>query len=202
MPAPSHHPTRERLVVTVAAMLDEVPPEKLLVDDILLRSGVSKGSMYYHFEDVGHLLDVAYVHRFAQHVDANIEWLAALLATTDSPESFYEGLRELTNMSQAPERAGARMERARVLGMAAHNDRLRALLAVEQQRLTDALADLVREAQAKGWITADVSARGIAVFIQAYTLGQIVNDVTDDSVPYEEWTALIDHVTRRSFTAE
>jgi hypothetical protein len=68
--------------------------------------------------------------------------------------------------------------------------------------LTDALADLVREAQAKGWITADVSARGIAVFIQAYTLGQIVNDVTDDSVPYEEWTALIDHVTRRSFTAE
>jgi AcrR family transcriptional regulator len=194
----SHHPTRERLVATLVSMLDENPPEKWHVDDVLLRSGVSKGSMYYHFEDFSDLIDAAFVYRFSQHVDANIEWISGLLATADSRDSFFDGLHQLTVATQGKDRAAIRMERARVLGMAAHNERLRALLAHEQGRLTGALTDLVREAQAKGWLSVDVDSHALAVFIQAYTLGQIVNDVTEDEMSRDAWVSLIDRIVARA----
>lgn len=194
----SHHPTRERLVVTLVSMLDENPPEKWHVDDVLLRSGVSKGSMYYHFEDFSDLIDAAFVYRFSQHVDANIEWISALLATADSRDSFFDGLHQLTVVTQGEDRAAIRMERARVLGMAAHNERLRGSLAHEQGRLTGALTDLVREAQTKGWLSVDVDPHALAVFIQAYTLGQIVNDVTEDEMSRDAWVTLIDRIVARA----
>jgi AcrR family transcriptional regulator len=198
MPRETNHPTRERLVATLAAIMDEVPPEKVQVDDVLLRSGVSKGSMYYHFENFGELMDAAFVRRFSQSVDANIAWISSLLATSDSRETFLAGLFELTRMTQGPERAANRLERARVLGVAAHNIRLRQLLEVEQSRLTEALTDLVREAQSKGWLATDIDPRAVAVFIQAYTLGQIVNDVSDQAMADEAWVALIDRVLTRA----
>jgi AcrR family transcriptional regulator len=198
MRAKNHHPTRERLIVTLVEMLDENPPEKWHVEDVLLRSGISKGSMYYHFEDFSDLIDAAFVYRFSQHVDTNIEWISRLLATSDSQESFFDGLHQLTVVTQGSDRAAIRMERARVLGMAAHNERLRAMLAHEQGRLTGALTDLVREAQAKGWLSSDVDAHAVAVFIQAYTLGQIVNDVTDDEMSRDAWIMMIDRIVARA----
>ena len=194
MPREKNHPTRERLVVTLAEIMDEVPPEKVQVDDVLLRSGVSKGSMYYHFEDFGELIDAAFVRRFGQNVDANIAWISTLLATADSRDTFLNGLFELTRMTQGPDRAANRLERARVLGMAAHNPHLRSMLAAEQGRLTEALTDLVREAQSKGWLSTAVEPHAVAVFIQAYTLGQIVNDVADHAMSDDAWIALIDGV--------
>lgn len=194
----SHHPTRERLVTTLVSMLDENPPEKWHVDDVLLRSGISKGSMYYHFEDFSDLIEAALVRRFSQHVDAHIEWISTLLATADSRDTFFDGLHQLTVVTQGDDRAAIRLERARVLGMAAHNERLRAVLAHEQGRLTGALTDLVREAQAKGWLSIDVDPCAVAVFIQAYTLGQIVNDVTDDEMSRDAWVMLIDRIVTRA----
>ena len=198
MAAKNHHPTRERLIVTLVEMLDEHPPEKWHVDDVLLRSGVSKGSMYYHFEDFSDLINAASVYRFSQHVDTSIEWIAGLLAMADSQESFFEGLHQLTVLTQGDDRVAIRMERARVLGMTAHDEQLRAMLAYEQGRLTGALTDLVREAQAKGWLSSDVDAQVLAVFIQAYTLGQIVNDVTDHEMSRVAWVMLIDRIVTRA----
>jgi hypothetical protein len=57
---------------------------------------------------------------------------------------------------------------------------------------------LVREAQAKGWLSSDVDAHVLAVFIQAYTLGQIVNDVTDNGMSRDAWVMLIDRIVTRA----
>jgi AcrR family transcriptional regulator len=192
------HPTRERLIDTMISLLDQKAPEQINVDEVLSVSGISKGSLYHHFEDFSDLLEVAYLRRFAAYVDLSSEAIAEVIATSTSRDEMLTGLRAITRRTQAPDLASVRLERLRAIGLAGGNDRFRARLAVEQQRLTDALADLVREAQVKGWFRSDFPPHVVAVFVQAYTLGLVLDEITESPVDNDEWVAFIDHMLTAS----
>lgn len=194
MPRSTPHPTRERLIATMADLLDQKAPEQINVDEVLNVSGISKGSLYHHFEDFSDLLEVAYLRRFAAYVDLSSDSIAEIIATSTSRDELLNGLREITRRTQAPDLASLRLERLRAIGLAGGNERFRARLAVEQQRLTDALADLVREAQVKGWCRPDFDPHVIAVFIQAYTLGRVLDEISENPVDNDQWVAFIDHM--------
>jgi AcrR family transcriptional regulator len=198
--ASASHPTRERLIDTVVTMLDGDHPDKINVEDVLLQSGISKGSLYHHFTDFNDLIESAFVRRFTRTVDGNIEAIATLVTQADSKASFVEGLHRITEQSQAVERAPFRFERARALGMAGWNPRFRESLGAEQRRLTEALTDLFREAQHKGWLNQDFDPHAAAVFIQAYTLGQVVNDIDEQSMSREAWNSLIHSIVENVFS--
>ena len=51
--------------------------------------------------------------------------------------------------------------------------------------------DLFIEAQNKGWMSENVDARAAAVFVQAYTVGRVVDDIAPDKVDPEAWINLI-----------
>lgn len=157
-------------------------------------SGISKGSLYHHFEDFSDLLEVAYLRRFAAFVDSSSESIAEVVATSTNREEMLTGLRGITRRTQAPDLASLRLERLRSIGLAGGNERFRVRLAVEQQRLTDALADLVREAQLKGWFRSEFSPNVVAVFVQAYTLGRVLDEISESPIDNDEWVAFIDHM--------
>ncbi len=188
------HPTRERLIDTMISLLDQKAPENINVDEVLSVSGISKGSLYHHFEDFSDLLEVAYLRRFAAFVDSSSESIAEVVATSTSREEMLTGLRGITRRTQAPDLASLRLERLRCIGLAGGNERFRVRIAVEQQRLTDALADLVREAQLKGWFRSDFSPNVVAVFVQAYTLGRVLDEISESPIDNDEWVAFIDHM--------
>lgn len=192
------HPTRERLIDTMTGLLDEKAPEAIIVDEVLAVSGISKGSLYHHFEDFSDLLEMAYLRRFAAFVDASSASIAEVIATSTSRDEMLTRLREITRRTQSPELASVRLERVRAIMLAGGNERFRVRLAVEQQRLTDALADLVRESQAKGWFSSDFPPHVVAVFVQAYTLGRVLDEIAENSVDNEQWVAFIDHVLAAS----
>jgi AcrR family transcriptional regulator len=198
MPRSTPHPTRERLIATMADLLDKKAPEQINVDEVLNVSGISKGSLYHHFEDFSDLLEVAYLRRFAAYVDLSSDSIAEIIATSTSRDELLNGLREITRRTQAPDLASLRLERLRAIGLAGGNERFRARLAVEQQRLTDALADLVREAQVKGWCRPDFDPHVIAVFIQAYTLGRVLDEISESPIDNDQWVAFIDHMVSAS----
>ena len=62
------HPTKQILLETTVALLDELPSDEVTSDTVLRRSGISKGSLYHHFPDYGHLIDDAErgIHRTEQ----------------------------------------------------------------------------------------------------------------------------------------
>lgn len=197
----SPHPTRERLIDTVVVMLDGDHPDKINVDDVLLKSGISKGSLYHHFEDFNDLIESALVRRFSRTVDSNIDAITTLVAQATSQQDLLDGLHQITIATQAQDRAPMRFERARALGMAGWNPRFQRVLGEEQRRLTEALTDLFREAQHKGWMNGTFDPHAAAVLIQAYTLGQVVNDVDDEPMSRDAWNALIRRLVERVFVA-
>ena len=194
------HPTRERLLLTTVELMDTENPEKVGVEMVLEKSGISKGSLYHHFEDFPSLLEAALVYRFHRVVDSSIALIANTVATATTREEFFADMEKVTAITHSREMTAIRFERARALGHAGTSERFKEALGVEQQRLTLAFADLVREAQSQGWVTRDIDPMATAVFIQAYTIGKLIDEVTAEPVDEQEWLKLIHRMVERTFT--
>ena len=190
MPQPIH-PTKTRLIETAAEILETKFPEDIAVDEILDKSGISKGSLYHHFEDLGELLEAAQVYRYAAWVDRSIGLIVPVLSSAKTRDDIIEGLRVLTQYTQSEEYRVTRFSRARTLANSETSPRFQKALGIEQDRLTAALEDLVAEAKNKGLFREHLNARVIAVFIQSYTLGKIVDDIVPTAVAQQEWDNFI-----------
>lgn len=189
--AKTSHPTRDRLIDTMVELLDGSDPEHITADQVLSTSGVSKGSLYHHFEDFEDLLEAALIARFSVNVDATIDALSNIIATVNSRDEAIEALRTLNVFNQAQSRSNFRLERARAAGLTYSSPRFHEALGAEQQRLTDAFTDLFKEAQNKNWMSTNLDARAAAVFIQAYTVGRVVDDIAPEKVDPDAWIDLI-----------
>lgn len=185
------HPTKTRLIETTAELLEKQFPQEIQVDEILEKSGISKGSLYHHFEDLGELLEAAQVFKYAAWVDRSIGLIVPVLSSVKTREEIIEGLAVLTKYTQSSEYRATRFYRARTLANSEVSDRFRKALGIEQDRLTAALEDLVAEAKNKGLFKTHLDNRVIAVFIQSYTLGKIVDDIVPSPIFQETWDGFI-----------
>ena len=185
------HPTKSRLIETTAELLNTKFPQDIAVDEILDKSGISKGSLYHHFEDLGELLEAAQIARYAVWVDRSIGFMTPLLSEAKTPADMIESLRKATVFTQSKEYMATRFQRARTLANSETSPRFQKALGVEQDRLTTALEDLVAEAKNKGLFRKDLDTRVIAIFIQSYTLGKIIDDIAPTPVSQEKWDEFI-----------
>lgn len=185
------HPTKSRLIETTAELLDTKFPQDIAVDEILDKSGISKGSLYHHFEDLGELLEAAQIARYAVWVDRSIGFMTPLLSEAKTTADMIESLRKATVYTQSKEYMATRFQRARTLANSETSPRFQKALGIEQDRLTTALEDLVAEAKNKGLFRKDLDTRVIAIFIQSYTLGKIIDDIVPTPVSQEKWDEFI-----------
>ena len=192
----STHGTREKLVATAVQLLEELPPEQVTSALLLERSGVSKGSLYHFFQDFQELLDEAYLRRFRGRIDEDLAAVRSLVGSSSSSTEFFEQVHAITLATQSADRAANRFERARVLAIAEHDPRLRVRLGEMQRELNEGFSESIAAAQAKGWLTSDVPARAIAVFMQAYTLGVLIEDVSAEPLDKGVWADLIARIAR------
>lgn len=197
----SFHPTKRLLTETVVDLLSTKKPNEILADEVLELSGVSKGSMYHHFEDLQQLVETAQVFRYSQWIDASIEFLTKYVAKARTQEELRNALRILTEQTQSDERKDSRAERAQALAACMQNPRMAKQMGAETQRLTDAIADVTEEVKNKGLFRSDINSKALATFIQAYTLGKLVNDYNPTGVAESEWNDFIMNIVEHTFMA-
>lgn len=185
------HPTKVRLIETTAELLETQFPEDIQVDEILEKSGISKGSLYHHFEDLSELLEAAQVMRYSAWVDRSIGLIVPVLSNAKDRDGVIQGLKTLTIYTQSSDYKATRFTRARALANSVTSPRFQQALGLEQERLTTALEDLVEEAKNKGLFKPHLDARIVAVFIQSYTLGKIVDDIVPEPMGQENWDNFI-----------
>jgi AcrR family transcriptional regulator len=194
-----NHPTREKLIETATHLLKSLHPGEISSEMVLTESGISKGSLYHHFEDLEHLIETALLARYARWVSVNVDVMTKILTQAKSTEDIYLGLVEVTKASQDRKLKSERFFRAEVLTRANNSPRLALQLQLLQDQLTESLTDLVREAQERGFFRKSNDAKSIAVMVQAYTLGKIVDDSSNNPVDQEQYAELINSIVKNVF---
>lgn len=196
------HPTKEKLIATMVFLMDEHALSNIQVDDVLRESNISKGSLYHHFENFDELVEAALIQRFASSVDLSIELVSGAVNGAKTAEEFVAKIIEVTTVTQGRDRSKFRLERARVIGLSVNSPRLLEHLEQEQDRLTAAMADVVREGQEKGWVNKTFDAKTIAVFMQAYTIGRVIDDVAsqDQHIDSLDWNDVVNAAVKSLLT--
>ena len=190
------HPTKVHLTEAASTLIDEFGSQGFTVEQLLEKSNISKGSLYHHFEDFHDVIMQAQVSRFARYVEDDITALTNVLLAASSREDMFGRLDLISRATHDPARSVRRADRIEILAGSRHSEKMKNALAPTQARLTGAIADLVREMQAKEFVSEDLDPAAVAVFIQAYSLGLIVNDVSNEPIDLEEWHAMISRMTR------
>lgn len=186
------HPTKLALIDTTVALIDELGPTGFKVEDVLERSGISKGSMYHHFTDFTDLIEAAQIARFAAYVQEDIDGLSRLMQTTKTKDQLLGNLGMLARAVHSPERRRRRMERALIIGASANSERIAKALGIEQQRLTDSMCDIIREVANRGWLREGIQPEALATFILAYSFGKVLDDITENPLDPEQWAIVVD----------
>jgi AcrR family transcriptional regulator len=193
------HPTKGLLQETAINLIDEFGPQGFTVETLLETSKISKGSLYHHFHDFSDVIEQAQVARFSRYVDQDIMLLVGLLKSATSREDLESKFALIVQGAGMPGRDASRADRAAILGMARHSKKLADGLAIEQQRVTDVLTDIAREMQERGWINKDLDAAVVATFVQAYSMGFVLNDITTNPISIEQWSSFISFMLGKIF---
>lgn len=194
-----HHPTKSKLIEAATALLKKYKSGEISVEMVLAESNISKGSLYHHFESLDDLIEMALLARYAKWVDINVVTMSHILVNAKSSKDIYSGLVEVTERSQDRSLSKERFFRAETLAKANSSPRFAKKLQDLQQQLTDSLTDLIREAQEKNFYDKSNDPKAVAVFIQAYTLGKIVDDMSSNQVNQENYNSLINKIIKEVF---
>jgi AcrR family transcriptional regulator len=186
------HPTAEQLIAAALELMKSKPLDKVTVEEVLNNSGVARSSLYHHFEDFHHLMEVALIRRFTKDTDAAIAQLFTTADDTDSFDRAREVIHEWSHFIQDVGRRQNRMARIVAIATADRNERFRDMLSKEQQRITDGYAEVFRIGQERGWINPRLTPVFLATLLQAYTVGRALDDVSANSISNEEWLSGID----------
>lgn len=186
------HPTRLQIIDVTAEILKSKGLDRLHIDDVLEATGLTRGALYHHFDNVDDLVESALIATYSEGVNINIGYVRDLLATATTFAEFRDGvLRANVLYSQNNRLRDVRRLRAHAMAVAEAGSRMALALADEQQRLTDEYVAVITEAQAKGWLRKDIEPLALAVFIQAYSFGAIVDDVSHDHLDADSWARII-----------
>ena len=186
------HPTRLQIVEAAATILKSVGVGGFHVDDVLAVTGLTRGAVYHHFDNVDHLVESALLATYAEGVGTNIAIVQGVMASATTPSEFRDGvLGANTVYARNQALRAVRTLRAHALAATASADRLAAAVAKEQQRLTDAYVAMIAQAQDRGWVRPEIVPESLAVFIQAYSFGVIIDDVSERHVEPEAWATII-----------
>ena len=188
---------RRQLIGACEKLLRLYSSSEITAAMLLTEANVARGTLYHHFTSVSALVESTMLEAFSKHVDANIVALRTLVDQSANKTVFADGLRQVTKVSQSAARIETRFARARLIVYSERRTALRIMLAREQERLTKSIEDIVVTSQKKGWVKRSVKPRAVAVLIQAYTLGKIVDDVAETRMPEADWNTLIDEVVIR-----
>lgn len=177
------------------AVLDEVGDRLLAGDEAQIRipdiceaTGVNYGSVYHHFGSREGVIDAAYNMLFSRFADEDIQLLRLVSERASNVEDYVASMSALSGtFISGSERARRRAIRVRILAASLTRPQLRELIGESQQRLTAELMCIAQVGQERGWLRNDLSARSIAVALQALIVGRVVDDVSTAPIDPEEW---------------
>ena len=188
------HATHRALIDSGVELAKEFGMYGFTVEQLLTKSGISKGSLYHHFEDFVDLVECVQVRIFTEYVELDISAIQRALDAATDRDKFVNLISLITRTALQPQRSTSRIQRARIISATQGRDRFAARIGHEQKLLNDQMKRVISVGQERGWIPPHFDAHALALFVQGYAFGLILNDVTEERVGAEEMAVVIDSV--------
>jgi AcrR family transcriptional regulator len=186
--------TAETLLEVTVRLLEQHGEAGLRLEDVLAEAGASPSSLYHHYGSRDGLVEAARTAMFTRFAATDIALLRQAVESVNTGPELLQVLLAVNQETQSMARAESRRRRIAVLGSAADRPALWEALGREQARLTAAVADVIADAQERGLVRRDVDPVAAATFIQAYTIGRVLSDMSAEPVDPDDWVHLIDLV--------
>jgi AcrR family transcriptional regulator len=175
--------SRLRLIDSTLFMIDRDGIDGARLRDIVEHAGMTTGSLYWFFKNRRALINAALAERFVRKMRNLTDLVAdAFILNADSSDPFLI-LNEITVHPDLPDRINARAERVQVLAAALEDPVLAKHVADIQRQLLNQISDIVKEAQIKKIVRADVDPYSVAVMMQSTAIGLVSIDLAKDLMP-------------------
>ena len=174
---------RLRLIDSTLFMIDRDGIDGARLKDIVEHADMTTGSLYWFFKNRRALINAALAERFVRKMRSLTDLVAdAFSRQADSSDPFLI-LNEITVQPNQPDRVDARAERVQVLAAALEDPVLAKHVADIQRQLLNQISDIVKEAQIRKIVRADVDPYAVAVMMQSTAIGLASIDLAKDLMP-------------------
>ena len=188
------HATHRALIDCGVDLAREFGMYGFTVEQLLTKSGISKGSLYHHFEDFNDLVECVQVRIFSEYVALDISAIQRALDAATDRQKFFELISLITRTAVQPQRTVSRLQRARIISATEGRERFAARIGEEQKLLNDQMTQVISVGQERGWIVPYLDAHALAIFVQGYAFGLLLNDVAAEKIVSEDWVAVIEMI--------
>jgi len=166
--------------------------DALRIEDVCERVGVTKGSLYWHFNDRNGLIHEALLEQLFRMADEQMQNLSEAIDASASRDDYLARVLGAFVDPFDPTEVAGRWSRLDLLTATRHDEELAALMADVQRRQQRHMADLMMKASENGILRADVDPKSIAAALSAISLGSVnLSLLGDDGPTPEAWLKLM-----------
>lgn len=191
---PQSTPTLEMIIAEARTIIEERGENGLRVAELADRCNVAVGLLYHYFTDRQAIIAEVRARQYIQIVRDDIDRVSIAVEGHGSESDLLDAaLRSFGATLDDALRRRARWNRLAILAASEHNEVLRDRVRSEQERSGAELVAVLEQAQRDGVVRTDISARAIALLVEAVPLGTVLADVNPTMAPtQEEWARLIE----------
>jgi AcrR family transcriptional regulator len=198
----SGRPDRRELLLRAAVRhLETESAASLRVGAIAEEAAVAVGLINHYFGSRDGLIAAAQQRRIVGATQQDIAGSRDALAGAADLDELMGGIRRVARHTIDRRRADIRLSRFSAVATAHGRPEARDAIGETLSELIDAMADLIADAQARGIVKGRRSPRGLATFIQAYSLGLLVHDLDPTPSDDEELLDIAMDAIRAIFSA-
>ena len=185
------HKTKRALINAVLQIMDGVPSTPVSMADVLEATGLTSGAVYYHFDDFPDVIDHALVDIYSSYTQNGIAGLAEIISQSSSVDEAKDALAKLIQVRHGDTQAKLRAAVAWIAAQATFQPSLQEKLGPAQLEMTKQISATISAGQDKGLVRKNRDPYALAVFIQAYALGRIIDDLAGRQMHSQAWTDLV-----------
>ena len=187
------HPTRIKIIAAATELMKKKGVAEFHIDDLMAATGLTRGAVYHHFENVGDVIEGTLLAIYTEGVEENINQVRQVLATATTFDEFRNGVvRSNRYFIENKKLRLVRKLRAHAMAATATSKELSKAIALKQNDITSEYISVIVEAQEQGWVRPDLDSASLAVFIQAYSFGIIVDDISQNQVDTDSLARIIE----------
>jgi len=184
------HPTAQKLVDTVIEMLEETSYNNIKSENVLARSGISRGPMYHHFENFDDLIETAQTQIYARYAGGAVVAIRSVIAKQIDPWLAREEIGVLIRIKANQSTKILRWQCLGVLHNAASVQNFRYKLWETQEAINQEWIKTYQICLERGWADPSLDPRIFAYMMQSFIMGRVYDDMAPMKIDQEDWVKM------------